>query len=125
MRKIRLAVVVLAAAAGGVVGPALAEPLTIEQFRQQLVGVPLCGTPASGALEGRAICVVHLPDGTVIVAGSGLLVRGVWEADGDRVCRRAPDDPLERRRCVSYERVDQDHYKNSDGVVACIGPCAN
>ena len=103
--------------------PAVAEPMSIEQFKSELVGVPLCGTPATGAFEGKALCVVHLPDGTVIVAGAGILTRGLWEADGDQICRRNKEDPLERRRCVTYERT-QTGYKNSDGVEACIGPCA-
>jgi hypothetical protein len=102
---------------------AQAEPLTIEQFREQLTSVPLCGVPISGPLEGKALCTVHLPDGTVVVAGAGILVRGIWEANGNQVCRRSPDDPLERRRCVTYERVDEQHYKNSDGIEVCIGPC--
>jgi hypothetical protein len=100
-----------------------AEPLTIEQFRAELLAVPLCGVPSSGPLVGKPLCTVHLPDGTAVVAGSGILVRGVWEADGDRICRRSPEDPMERRRCVTYERLDAHRYKNSDDVVACIGPC--
>src|SRR5262245_55228808 len=104
--------------------PAWSETLTMEQFRQELVAVPLCGTPTTGALQGKELCVVHLPDGGVVVAGAGILVRGLWEADGDKVCRRAPDDPLERRRCVTYERLGPNQYKNSDGVEVCIGPCA-
>ncbi|BAT59865.1 hypothetical protein GJW-30_1_02400 [Variibacter gotjawalensis] len=106
-----------------VVSPLAAQPMTIDQFKDELVGVPLCGTPGTGALEGKALCVVHLPDGTVIVAGGGILTRGVWEADGDKVCRRGKEDPLERRRCVTYEKT-ANGYKNSDGVEACIGPCA-
>src|ERR671932_663558 len=82
-----------------------AEPLTPEQFKQELVGVPLCGIPPTGPVAGKWLCTVHLPDGTAVAAGSGLLVRGVWEIDGDRVCRRNPQDPMERRRCVEYERL--------------------
>jgi hypothetical protein len=101
-----------------------AEPLTTEQFKQELVGVPLCGIPPTGPVAGKWLCTVHLPDGTAVAAGSGLLVRGVWEIDGDRVCRRSPNDPLERRRCVEYERLGEGRYKNSDGVEFCLGPCA-
>ena len=105
------------------VGAICAEPLTIEQFRSELVAVPLCGTPPSGPLEGKAVCTVHLPDGTVVVAGGGVLALGVWEADENRICRRAPEDPMERRRCVTYERIDEVRFKNSDGVEVCVGPC--
>ena len=107
----------------GVAGAALAEPVTTEQFRRELVGVPLCGTLGSGPLAGKMLCTVHLPDGTAIVAGQGMLVRGTWEAEGGRICRRNADDPLERRRCIEYERTGQDRYRNSDGVDLCIGPC--
>ena len=104
-------------------GQALAEPLTVDEFRRELVGMPLCGTPTTGPLAGKALCTVHLPDGTAILAGAGLIVRGVWEADGGHICRRNARDPVERRRCVDYERVGQDRYRNSDGVEFCIGPC--
>ena len=102
---------------------AFAEPLTVDEFRRELVGMPLCGTPTTGPLAGKALCTVHLPDGTAILAGAGLIVRGVWEADGGHICRRNARDPVERRRCVDYERVGQDRYRNSDGVEFCIGPC--
>lgn len=117
--------VVLAAALAAIgVGAAHAETLTMEQFRAELLGVPLCGTPPSGPLAGKQLCTVHLPDGTAVLAGAGLLVRGLWEADGDRVCRRNAADPMERRRCVTYERVAPGRYKNSDDVELCLGPCA-
>jgi hypothetical protein len=102
---------------------ASAAPLTLDEFQNELMGVPLCGTPTSGPLAGKALCTVHLPDGTAVVAGSGILVRGVWEADGTRICRRNPDDPLDRRRCIEYERVGAGRYRNTDGVEVCIGPC--
>lgn len=100
-----------------------AEPLTPEQFREQLVGVPLCGVPPSGPLAGKVLCTVHLPDGIAVVAGSGVLVRGFWEIADDRICRRSKDDPLERRRCVTYVKVSDGRYRNSDGVDVCLGPC--
>jgi hypothetical protein len=85
--------------------------------------MPLCGTPTTGPLAGKALCTVHLPDGTAVLAGAGLIVRGVWEADTGHICRRNAHDPVERRRCVDYEHIGQDRYRNSDGVEFCIGPC--
>jgi hypothetical protein len=106
------------------VAAALAEPLTVDEFRRELVGMPLCGTPATGPLAGKALCTVHLPDGTAILAGAGMIVRGIWEVDAGHICRRNARDPVERRRCVDYERIAQDRYRNSDGVEFCIGPCS-
>jgi hypothetical protein len=102
---------------------ALAEPITVDEFRRELVGLPLCGTPTIGPLAGKALCTVHLPDGTAVLAGAGLIVRGVWEADAGHICRRNAHDPADRRRCVDYERIGKDRYRNSDGVEFCIGPC--
>ena len=102
---------------------AKAEPMTVDEFRRELVGMPLCGTPASGPLAGKMLCTVHLPDGTAIVAGQGMLVRGTWEGEAGRICRRNAHDPLERRRCIEYEKVGEDRYRNSDGIELCIGPC--
>ena len=62
--------------------PAAAQAMTVDEFRRELVGVPLCGTPESGPLAGKSLCTVHLPDGTAILAGAGLVVYGLWEADG-------------------------------------------
>ena len=101
----------------------LADPITVDEFRRELVGMPLCGTPTTGPLAGKALCTVHLPDGTAVLAGAGMIVRGVWEADGGHICRRNAHDPVERRRCVDYERIGQDRFRNSDGVEFCIGPC--
>jgi hypothetical protein len=105
------------------VAQALAEPITVDEFRRELVGMPLCGTPTTGPLAGKALCTVHLPDGTAVLAGAGMIVRGLWEADGGHICRRNAHDPVDRRRCVDYERIGQDRYRNSDGVEFCIGPC--
>src|SRR5215471_2250192 len=102
---------------------ALAETLTVDEFRRELVGLPLCGTPTTGPLAGKSLCTVHLPDGTAILAGSGLLVRGVWDVEDGHICRRNAHEPPERRRCVDYERSDAEHYHNSDGVEFCLGPC--
>ena len=102
---------------------AAAQPMTIDEFRRELVGVPLCGTPESGQFAGKMLCTVHLPDGTAILAGGGVVVHGLWEAIGGQVCRRSAHDPPDKRRCVTYERVDRSHFRNSDGVGFCLGPC--
>jgi hypothetical protein len=102
---------------------ARAEPMTVDEFRRELVGMPLCGTPEYGPFAGKMLCTVHLPDGTAVVAGQGMLVRGMWDTEGGRICRRNAHDPLERRRCIDYEKVGEDHYRNSDGIDLCIGPC--
>src|ERR671933_25241 len=75
-----------------------AETMTVDEFRRELVGVPLCGTPQIGPFAGKMLCTVHLPDGTAVVAGQGMLVRGTWEAEAGRICRRNANDPLDRRR---------------------------
>jgi hypothetical protein len=102
-----------------------AEWMTPEEFRRELVGVPLCGTPTTGPLAGKALCTVHLPDGTAVLAGAGMVARGLWEIDAGRVCRRNLNDPPERRRCIEYQRVGFERYRNSDGVEICLGPCPN
>ncbi|HEY2136158.1 MAG TPA: hypothetical protein VGH49_09735 [Xanthobacteraceae bacterium] len=99
------------------------EPMSVNDFRHELVGMPLCGKPKTGELAGKVICTVHLADGTAIVAGSGVLARGIWDTDGKRICRRDAVEPLDRRRCVDYERLGNNRYRNSDGVEFCIGPC--
>ena len=67
---------------------ASAQPMTVDEFRRELVGVPLCGTPELGQFAGKQLCTVHLPDGTAILAGAGLVVYGLWEASGGQICRR-------------------------------------
>jgi hypothetical protein len=117
--RLSLLALVFAIAAGS----AVAAPMSAEEFRRELVGVPLCGTPEEGPFSGKMLCTVHLPDGTAIVAGQGLLVRGSWEAEANRICRRNADDPTDRKRCIEYEKTGTDHYRNSDGVKLCLGPC--
>jgi hypothetical protein len=107
----------------GAASAAAAEPMTADEFRHDLVGVPLCGTPDYGPFAGKMLCTVHLPDGTAVVAGQGMLVRGTWGVEAGRICRRNAQDPLDRRRCIDYEKTGQDRYRNSDGIDLCIGPC--
>ena len=102
---------------------ACAQPMTIDEFRRELIGVPHSGTPETGQFAGKMLCTVHLPDGTAILAGAGVVVYGLWEAVGGQVCRRNAHDAADKRRCVSYERVDRSHFRNSDGVGFCLGPC--
>ena len=104
-------------------GTAFAANLTPEEFRRELLGVPMCGTPTAGPLAGKSLCTVHHADGTALVAGAGLLVRGLWQADAGRICRRNAHEPIEQQHCVDYERLSPERYKNSDGVEFCIGPC--
>jgi hypothetical protein len=100
------------------------QPMSVDEFRRELVGMPLCGKLASGELAGKTICTVHLADGAAVVAGSGMLARGFWDTDGKRICKRDALDPPDRRRCVDYARLDNNRYRNSDGVEFCIGPCS-
>jgi hypothetical protein len=99
------------------------QPMSVDDFRRELVGMPLCGKASTGDLAGKVICTVHLADGTAIAAGSGFLARGFWDTDGKRICRRDALAPPDRRRCVGYERLGNNRYRNSDGVEFCIGPC--
>src|SRR5690242_20727941 len=64
------------------------QPMSIADFRRELIGMPLCGKSPKGDLAGKLICTVHLADGTAVVAGSGVLARGFWDTDGRRICRR-------------------------------------
>ncbi len=100
-----------------------AEPMSVDDFRRELVNLPLCGTPKTGPVAGKAMCTIHFTDGTATLAGAGTVARGVWEADGKTICRRDIREATDQRRCVSYERLSNGHYRNSDGVEFCLGPC--
>jgi hypothetical protein len=100
------------------------QAMSVDEFRRELVGMPLCGKLASGELAGKTICTVHFADGAAVVAGSGVLARGFWDSDGKRICRRDALDPPNLRRCVDYARLGNNRYRNSDGVEFCIGPCS-
>ena len=103
--------------------PPTATAMTIEDFRRELVNLPLCGKPLTGPVAGKEMCTVHSSDGAATLAGPGLVVRMVWDTDGRAVCRRDVKEPASQRRCVSYERLSNGRYRNSDGVEFCLGPC--
>jgi hypothetical protein len=103
--------------------PSAGEPMSADDFRRELLDLPLCGTPATGPVAGKAMCTIHFIDGTATLAGAGVVARGFWEVEGDTICRRDIRDPVEQGHCVSYERLQNGHYRNSDGVEFCIGPC--
>ena len=104
--------------------PVAGKPVSADDFRRELVDLPLCGTPATGPVAGKAMCTIHFADGSATLAGSGVVARGFWQFEGDAVCRRDQRDPVEQERCVRYERLANGRFRNSDGVVICIGPCA-
>ena len=112
------------AACGDSAPPSQPQQMSVDEFRRELVGMPLCGKLAAGDLAGKTICTVHLADGAAVVAGSGLLARGFWDTDGRRICRRDALEAPDRRRCVDYARLGNNRYRNSDGVEFCIGPCS-
>jgi len=99
------------------------KPMTAADFRRELVNLPLCGTPPTGPVAGKAMCTVHFADGQWALAGAGMVARGFWQFQGDGVCRRDQHDPVEQERCVRYERLPNGRYRNSEGVVLCLGPC--
>src|ERR1700722_5794884 len=99
------------------------QPMSVADFRRELVGMPLCGTASTGELAGKVLGTGQPADVSAVVAGSGILARGFWDTDGRRICRRDALDPPERRHCVDYERLGNNRYRNSDGVEFCIGPC--
>ena len=74
------ALMILAAASLNA-GSAGAQTLTIDEFRRELVGLPLCGTPTTGPLAGKPLCTVHLPDGTAVRLRSLAAVRFQWFSD--------------------------------------------
>jgi hypothetical protein len=125
LRLVPIALVVaIAASCGEAHPPQPGQPMSADDFRRELLGMPLCGTPKAGTLAGKLMCTVHLADGTAVLAGAGMLARGFWDTDGRHICRRDALDPPDRRRCVDYERLAGNRYRNSDGVEFCIGPCA-
>jgi hypothetical protein len=98
--------------------------MNVDDFRRELVNLPMCGKPATGPLAGKAMCTVHGSDGAATLAGAGLVARGFWSTDGRSICRRDVSEAESQRRCVTYERLSNGHYRNSDGVEFCLGPCA-
>src|SRR4051794_29409566 len=93
--------VVTAAMFVSAAAPVLAQVMTVDEFRRELVGVPLCGTPDAGQFAGKQLCTVHLPDGTAILAGAGLVVYGLWEAIGGEEGRRYAHGSARKRPGVS------------------------
>ena len=104
--------------------PSAGDPMTADDFYREFVDVPLCGTPATGPVAGKAMCTIHFTDGSATLVGSGIVARGLWEVEGDTICRRDIRAPADQRQCVSYRRLPNGHYRNSDGVEFCVGPCA-
>jgi hypothetical protein len=94
--------------------------ISVDEFRRELVGVPLCGRPDTGPLAGKSVCTVHHRDGTVVLTGPGVDIRGVWEVDGGQICRQGAD---RKRNCVDYVRLGPNRFRNSGGIEFCIGPC--
>ena len=100
-----------------------AQPMSVDDFRRELVNLPLCGTPKTGPLAGKAMCTIHFADGTATLAGDAKVAQGLWDTEGSTICRRDINEGPDQRHCVRYERLSDGHYRNSDGVDFCVGPC--
>ena len=100
-----------------------AQPMNAEDIRRELVNLPLCGTPKTGPLSGKPMCTIHFGDGTATLAGDLKVARILWGMQGDAVCRRDIREGADQQLCVTYERLSNGHFRNSDGVDFCIGPC--
>ena len=118
-----LALLALTACGGDKTPAPTATAMNIEDFRRDLVNMPLCGKPGTGPLAGKSMCTVHAADGTAVLAGQGLVARGMWDTEGRSVCRRDIKEAPSQRRCVTYERLSDGRYRNSDGVEFCLGTC--
>jgi|HubBroStandDraft_6_1064221.scaffolds.fasta_scaffold186642_2 hypothetical protein len=99
------------------VGPVL----TPEEFYREIVDSDLCGTPNIGPFAGRVVCTRYDSQGTAVLHTEGnVLARGLWRIDEGKVCRRGESDPPERERCVTYERIGANRFRNSDGAELVI-----
>jgi Caspase domain len=94
--------------------------ISVDEFRRELVGRPLCGRANTGPQAGKTMCTVYQSDGTAVITGPGVDARGVWEVDGGRICRQGADV---KRHCLDYVRLGPDRFRNSAGMEFCIGPC--
>lgn len=110
------------AGCGDATPPVTAQPMTAEDINHELVNLPLCGTPKTGPFAGKPTCTIHFGDGTATLAGNLKVARILWGLQGDAVCRRDASETAEQQ-CVTYQRLSNGHYRNSDGVDFCIGPC--
>jgi hypothetical protein len=111
------------AGCGDAAPPVTAQTMSADDFRRELVNVPLCGTPKTGPLAGKPMCTIHFGDGTATLAGDLKVARILWDMQGNSVCRRDIREAADQRLCVTYERLSNGHYRNSDGVDSCVGPC--
>jgi hypothetical protein len=101
-----------------------AEPMNADDIRRELVNLPLCGMPKTGPLAGKPVCTIHFGDGTATLAGDLKVSRILWDIQGRAICRRdAAGGGGGEQNCVTYDRLSNGHYRNSDGVDFCIGPC--
>ena len=89
--------------------------MTVDEFRRELVGVPLCGTPETAPSPARCCAPCTCPTAPRSSPAQALVVYGLWEAVGGQVCRRNAHDPADQRRCVSTSGSTQP-FRNSDGV---------
>jgi hypothetical protein len=95
--------------------------LTPEEFYREIVDSDLCGTPNIGPFAGRVVCTGYDSQGTAVLHTEGnVLARGLWRIGDGKVCRRVENDPPERERCLTYERIGANRFRNSDGVELVI-----
>ena len=95
--------------------PAFAQKLSAQEIRQEMLGRTIVTLRF-----GMKITMRYRPNGTV--SAKALLgdIEGTWRAKGDQVCTTFPSGPALGTQCVSFERIGEGRYRNSDGVTFTV-----
>ena len=112
MRKFTTAVVITAAVLTATTQPAAAEIMSKDMISREIIGKTLTGTR-----KGMTVRLQYKTDGTVRMKAFVISGGGTWTYSSDGVCMNMTSGPKKGDTCVTFERLGDNEYRNSEGMI--------
>jgi hypothetical protein len=117
MLKIKPAPLALILAMSFMFSPLLAATkLTKEQIASQIIGKTL-----NAKRMGIPVRILYAKDGKVQMKFPIFSGHGTWKYNGDGVCMNIVKGPRKGETCVTFEKIGENRYRNSEGIEFTIG----
>lgn len=112
MRKFTTALALTATALTFSTLPATAEIMSKDQIANEIIGTPL-----TASLKGMTVHLQYNTDGTVRMKAFIISGGGTWAYSDDGLCMTMTSGPKKGKTCVTFERLGDHKYRNSEGMV--------
>ncbi len=115
MRKLTTALALTAAVLTITALPATAEIMSKDRIAKEIIGKTL-----TTSRKGMTVRLQYNTDGTVRMKAFIISGGGTWKYSDDGVCMNMTSGPKKGETCVTFEHLDGNRYRNSEGMVLTV-----